>query len=177
MPFAIPENVAKDFGLLAGEEIAEFGSSIGPYALICAKIVGPSGKVYAIDVQKDLLEHLRHDAERQGLKNIDYIWGDIEEIGGAKLKDNLVDVVLMASVFFQLEDKNGAISEAKRLLRPGGRLILVDWTDSFGGLGPRPEAVFSTETADSLLTTNGFAKIKSFTAGDHHYGLIFKKIA
>lgn len=177
MSFAIPENVAKEFGLMSGEEIAEFGSGIGTYALACAKIVGPAGRVYAIDVQKDLLEHLRHDAEREGIKNIEYIWGDIEEIGGTKLKDSLVDLVLMASVFFQLADRPVAIREAKRLLRSGGRVVLIDWSDSFGGLGPRPEDVLSPEEAEKLFVNEGFSKVKSFGAGDHHYGVIFKKLA
>ncbi|MFA6416295.1 MAG: methyltransferase domain-containing protein [Candidatus Paceibacterota bacterium] len=175
MSFAVPEDVAKEFGLMSGEEVAEFGTGIGAYTLACAKIVGGSGKIYAIDVQKDLLERLRNDAKNLGITNIEYIWGDIEEVGGTKLKDHLVDVVLMASVFFQLADKLGAVKEAQRLLRSGGRIVFIDWSDSFGGLGPKPEDVFGSDTAENLFTTNGFKKVKSFQAGDHHYGLIFQK--
>lgn len=177
MSFVNPELVAREFGLLPGEEVAEFGSGIGAYALACAKIVQAGGKIYAVDVQKDLLEHLRHDAERSGIKNIEYVWGDIEELGGTKLKNDLVDAVLIANVFFQLTDKVGAINEAKRLLRSGGRVILIDWSDSYGGLGPKAEAVLSPEEAENLFTASGFQKLKSFVAGDHHYGLIFKKIS
>lgn len=179
MSFADPESIVANFGLVAGQEIADFGSGIGPYALACAKIVGQTGKVYAVDIQKDILERLKNDAQKLGLNNVEIIWGDIESAGGVKLKDESLDAIILANALFQAEDKVGVVKEMHRLLRTRGRVFLIDWRDSFGGLGPKPTDVLVPEKAEELFSTNGFEKINSsageFSAGDHHYGLIFSK--
>lgn len=161
---------------MSGEEVVEFGSGIGAFTLACARIIGASGKIYAVDIQKNLLERLRNEAKTFGVTNVEYIWGDIEELGGVKIKENSVDVVIIVNTLFQLIDKTNTIMEAKRLLRSGGRIIIVDWTDSFGGLGPKPTEIFSAKLAEELLISSGFKKIKEFSAGNYHYGLIFQKI-
>ena len=61
-------------------------------------------------------------------------------------------------------------------LRKKGRILFVDWSDSFGGIGPRPEDIVSEENAKTLFEDAGFKLDSSFDAGAHHYGLIFKKI-
>lgn len=68
------------------------------------------------------------------------------------------------------------VREAKRVLRPGGRALVIDWTDSFGGLGPKPEMVFRKEKAGEMFEKNGFHLDREILAGVHHYGLIYKKL-
>ena len=68
------------------------------------------------------------------------------------------------------------MAEAKRILRSNGRLAVIDWSESFGGLGPQKGDVVKKETAIQLAKTAGFALQKEFEAGAHHYGLIFKPV-
>lgn len=173
--FSKPHENIKELALKEGVSVADFGAGSGFYTLALAEELNNTGKVYAIDVMEEQLAKLSNEASRRGLENIQSIWGDIERLGGTKLKDLSVDVVLITNVFFQLEDKEGTLKEAFRVISPGGKLLLVDWFESFGGMGPSPEHIVSEKEAVSLCENSGFNLIKKIDGGAHHYGLIFQK--
>ena len=80
--FSDPENNIQQFALEPGMSVADLGSGAGFYALAAAKAVqNGNGKVYAIDVQKELLDRTAHEASQRGLSNVQIVWGD--EIGRA----------------------------------------------------------------------------------------------
>lgn len=174
--FSDPVKNVEQCGIQAGMEIADFGSGSGHYSLAAAKALISTGRIYAIDIQQELLTKLKNTATREGIYNVEVIWGDIEKINGTKLKDNTIDLVFLSNILFQVDDKEGVIKEAKRVLRAGGRALVIDWTDSFGGLGPKPESVFRKDMAVSLFEKNGFHLDREILAGAHHYGLIYKKL-
>lgn len=173
--FSNPTRNIQQLGLIRGMHIVDLGAGSGFYSMSLAEEVGDNGRVYAIDVQKDLLQKIKNEAKVRGASNLEIIWGNVEKIGGTKMKDDSVDVVVIANMLFQAEDKNGVCAEAKRILKVGGRALVVDWLDSFGGLGPTKENVFLLSSAKDIFQKNGFVFDKEFDAGDHHYGLIFKK--
>lgn len=173
--FSDPAKNIEQFGLLRGMHVADFGSGSGFYTIAAAKSVGDGGRVYAIDIQKELLHKIKNEANIEHIFNIEIIWGDIEKIGGTKLRNSSVDAVIASNIFFQVESKDTLCLEAKRILKKGGKILVVDWTDSFGGLGPRQSDVFSMLSARELFQKNDFVFDKEFNAGEHHYGLIFKK--
>jgi len=157
-------------------EIADLGSGSGAYSLATAKALVSTGKVYAIDINKDLLNKLRNEGVKKGLYNIEVIWGDIDKFGGTKLRDYSVDMALLCNILFQLENKSEVVKEIKRILKPGGRVLVVDWSDSFGGLGPKPQAIVRRDVALEMFEKNGFHLDREISAGSHHYGLILKKL-
>jgi ubiquinone/menaquinone biosynthesis C-methylase UbiE len=157
--------------------VADFGAGSGHYALEMAQLLNGEGHVYAIDVQKDLLTRLRNETHKRGYKNVEIIWGDLERPGASKLADSLVDLVLMSNILFQLEIKEPPVEEAWRILKPHGRLVVIDWSESFGGLGPIKKHVFKKDDAVQLIPAHGFRFAEEFEAGAHHYGIIFEKIA
>jgi len=172
--FSNPEKVVDQLGLLPTMHVADLGAGIGTYSLKIAKAV-LAGKVYAVDVQKDLLVKLKNSANQAKLTNVEIIAGDIEHLSGTHLKESSVDMAVAANVVFQLSNKKSFVQEVKRILKKGGRVLLVDWSDSFGGIGPQPEHVFTEHKAKELFQAEGFAFERKISAGDHHYGLIFKK--
>lgn len=174
--FSDPKKNIEQCGIQAGMEIADFGSGSGHYSLEAGRALISTGRVYAIDIQQELLTKLKNTASREGVYNIEVIWGDIEKLNGTKLKDNSIDLVLLSNILFQVDDKEGVVREAKRVLRPGGRVLVIDWTDSFDGLGPKPEVVFRKEKASEMFEKNGFHLDREILAGVHHYGLIYKKL-
>ncbi len=174
--FSDPVKNIESLGIQAGQEIADFGSGSGHYALAVAKALMSTGRVYAIDVNKDLLTKLKNNATREGLYNVEVIWGDIEKPIGTKLRDGSVDIVILSNILFQLDDKNGLINEAKRVLKQGGRVLVVEWADSFGGIGPTPKTVVSKDKAKALFENSGFHMDREIDAGSHHYGFIYKKL-
>lgn len=173
--FSNPRANVGDFGLIPGMTVADFGAGIGTYALEMARLVGDGGKIYAIDVQKDLLDRLAAEAKSQHLFNLEVIWGNVEKPGGTKLKDSAVSVAVLANVLFQADAKYSLVLEAKRILKPGGRVIVIEWSGSFGGIGPRADQVLSPEEAKKIFAEAGLSFQSGFAAGEHHYGLIFVK--
>lgn len=174
--FSNPKDNIKQLQLTGGMLVADFGSGSGHYVISASEKVGDNGRVYAIDIQKSLLQKVKNLAEKENKHNIDILWGDIEQLGGTKLANNSIDAVIIANTFFQVENKHNIIAEARRVLKQNGRLMLVDWTDSFGGMGPAPENIVTESEAKNIFTENDFEFINRFDAGKHHYGLIFKKI-
>lgn len=174
--FSDPVKNIEQCSIQAGMEIADFGSGSGAYTLASSKALISTGKVYAIDINKDLLNKVKNEGVKQGLYNIEVIWGDIEKPNGTKLRDFSVDMVLVCNVLFQVENREVLIKEVRRVLKPGGRVLVIDWTDSFGGLGPKPQMILKMTSAVDIFQKNGFHLDREISAGAHHYGLIFKKL-
>jgi len=175
MAFVNPQESVARLGLREGMVVADFGTGTGAYALACGSRVGTSGKVYAIDINKDLFPPLREKAQNEGIYNIEAIWGDVEEEGGTGLMTGLCDAVIISNILFQAEYKDVLTGEVNRVLKHGGRAFVVDWTDSHGHLGPTPEMVFNKDMAHELFSRHGFREITNFETGDHHYAIIFEK--
>lgn len=171
--FSSPHENILQLGLREGMKVADFGAGSGHYSRAAAAIVGHSGKVYSIDVQEDVLKHLKLNTHERHARVIDAIWGDIEKPGGTHLRDASLDAVILANTFFQVENRFGLLSEMKRILKSGGKLLMVDWAGSYGGMGPAPDKVVSERDAEAFFINGGFHKVKSFRAGPHHYGLLF----
>jgi ubiquinone/menaquinone biosynthesis C-methylase UbiE len=173
--FSNPQNNIDQFGVEVGEKVVDIGAGSGFYAIALATAVGRTGKVFAIEIQKDLLERLRNNAYKAGLFNIEAIWGDVERIGGTKLQDNFVSKIVVANILFQISDKASFVKEVRRVLRPSGKLLVIDWADSFGGTGPQTTDVVAKETARKIFSEAGFDFEREIEAGDHHYGLVFRR--
>lgn len=173
--FVIPTAVVSHFHLRPGDVVADFGAGSGYFTEALASAVGPTGTVYAVEVQKPLVEKIGALAHGKGLQQVQVLWGDIESFEGTKIVTNELDAVVLINTFFQCEDKPGTLAEIVRTLRAGGKLYIVDWSESFGGLGPQPNQVITAAAATAAAETAGFIPETSFPAGDHHYGIGFRK--
>lgn len=172
--FSNPQVIVGQLGLLPGMQIADLGAGSGHYTLAAAPLIG-GGHVHAVDVQKDLLDKLLAEARHRGLVNVDILWGDLEKLGGTHLKDHSVDYVFVANILFQIEDKGTFVKEVSRITKVGGKVLVVDWADSFGGAGPHADTVVTEPMARQLFEKAGFTEDGFLSVGSHHYGLIFKK--
>lgn len=171
--FADPKSTVLQMGLHEGMKVGDLGAGSGHYTLAAAAIVGSTGRVYAVDVQEELLAPLQREAAARKLRNIETVWGDIERSGGTLLRDHALDAVILSNTLFQLDDPKAAIKEIKRILKPGGKLLLVDWAGDYAGMGPSKERIVTEHAAEELFITGGFHKAKSFRAGPHHYSVVF----
>jgi ubiquinone/menaquinone biosynthesis C-methylase UbiE len=174
MAFSDPQRILEQVGLSEGSTVADFGAGGGAYTLAAARRVGDAGRVYAIDIQGGLPERIKGLAYGEGFTTVEVIQGDVERIGGSKLGDASMDVVIIANMLFQAEDKETVLREAVRVVRPKGRILVVDWKDAFGGLGPHPDTVLSETEAKKLCANVGLVVEKHIQAGDHHYGLVLR---
>ena len=173
--FMVPDAVVSHFHIKDGDVVADFGTGSGHFLKALAIRVGV-GKVYACEIQKALVEKISDQVRATGLHNVFPLWCDLEEPDGLKIKSGDLDVGILVNTLFQLEDKATAVKEMGRTIRSGGRLMLIDWTDSFGGLGPQQDQVIVAKEATALCESLGFVLEQDFPAGGHHYGLAFRKL-
>lgn len=157
--------------------VADFGAGSGAYVHAIAQALQGEGKVFAVDVQRDLLRRIHNDALRAHHKNVHIIWGDLERPGASKLAVGAVDLVLISNLLFQVEDKQAVVREAYRILVPGGRVAVIDWSGSHGGMGPQKADVVTREDGLVILAREGFTDAQSFPAGAHHWGVLATKPA
>ena len=155
--FIAPEAVVKNLDILPGMKVADFGAGAGFYTLVLAERVGASGKVWALDIRKEMLEVIRSKARQ------------------ARLKENSTDLVLISNLLFQVQDKKVLAEETSRILKPGGRVVLVEWDEEEKPLGPPLRQRVNRKAAEDIFLKTGFHFEKEFDAGENHYGLILKK--
>ncbi len=170
--FSDPTVNLSKFGLSDGMKVVDLGAGSGFYTIESARKVGPSGHVYAVDIQKDILERIRTAGATQGLRNIEVVWANAEKIGGTKLREGIADRVIASNILFQIEKPEEFALEIKRLLKPKGKVLVIDWN---AGSPMSPKEVFSSSKAQLLFEKAGFKLEQSFMAGDHHYGLVLTK--
>ena len=115
-PFAMGE-------LTAGERVVDIGSGGGIDSLVAARMVGPGGKVIGIDMTPEMLEKARAAAAESGFDNVEFHEAYMEELSVA---DSWADVVISNGVLNLTPDKQKALAEMFRILRPGGRLQIAD---------------------------------------------------
>lgn len=168
------EKVISQLDVKSDMTIADFGAGHGFFSIAFAKKVGPSGLVFSIDILPQALEAIRSKAKLEGLFNIKIVRGNLEKPGGSTLENESCDLVFIASVLFQAQNKPSLINEAHRVLKKGGGLAVIEWKP-YIPLGPQKERRLSEEELKQLMAANNFGDPKPIDVGSHHYGFVFKK--
>ena len=180
--FLNPDSIINEFDLREGMSVADFGSGAGYFTILVAERVGKEGKVYALDIMESALDSVRAKARAVGLENVEIVRTNLEVLGSSGLADQSQDIVLLANILFQSDKKSEIIREARRVLKDGGSLIIIDWKKGAGampdgrqGFGP-PDSLRTDEMAmRSLAVGEGLVFERSFNAGQFHFGEIFRK--
>lgn len=170
--FINPLKLLPYFGISEGMQVADFGSGTGYFSILTAKKVGSSGKVSAIDVQESALEAVRSRARLENIFNLQTIRANLEIPKSTRLASNSQDRVYIHNVLFQSEKKEIILQEAFRILKSGGKIILIDWLPEKYPSDPTQVKLMSKVEAKNLLEKMGFELESDFVAGAYHYGLI-----
>lgn len=155
-------------------KVADFGAGPGHYATLASDLVGEHGEVYLIDIQRELLTKAK-TLDSTHRPNLRFICCDLEGPEGTGIRDGYLDAVIISNLLFQLDDKAACAREAFKILKGGGRIMLIDWSDSWGGIGPHPDHVVTASAAQPIFEEKGFSAKRDFDAGEHHWGLVLEK--
>jgi ubiquinone/menaquinone biosynthesis C-methylase UbiE len=170
-----PKKVVDNWDIRPEMMVADFGCGSGHYSLEVARRIGGEGIIYALDIQPSVLSALKSRASLEHLANLETRRVDLEVERGTQLADEILDLVVLSNVLFQVEDKEAVIREALRVLKRGGKAALVEWEISDSPMGPPRESRISRKEAELLFKRIGFSIEKEFEASDFHYGIVFKK--
>jgi ubiquinone/menaquinone biosynthesis C-methylase UbiE len=171
--FLNPKEILNQLDLKKEMTAADFGSGSGGWAIPLAKIL-KDGKVYAIDILEEPLSALKNKSEIEGIDNIETIRSDVESKENLKLKDGVLDLVLMTNLLFEVKNKKRVIGEAKRVIKKGGKILVIDWLEKTA-LGPEGKRT-STEEIKNLAKELDLKIEKELKAGPYHWGIILTKI-
>lgn len=164
--FLNPNEVLKEVKLRKNMTAVDFGCGSGGWVIPLAKEL-EEGKVIAVDILEEPLSALKARAKLEKISNIEFILADIEK--GTDIFDKSADLVLMTNLLFQCEDKKKVLEEGKRVLRTGGKILIVDWNLD-APLGPK-EGRVSPEEVKKIAQDIGLKLKKEFKASSYHYGL------
>lgn len=166
-----PDEILARIGLRRGMCVADIGAGTGYFAIPIARAVGESGRVYAVDFQPEMLNFLREKRTQPDAPgNIDPI---VAEAAHTRLPDESCDLVFLANVWHELDDRQAALREFARILAPGGRLALIDWRhDASPPPGPLSEHRISMRTTVCTLEQDGWELHHYGAAGPYSYLLI-----
>lgn len=169
-------NILKNMlGLSVGDMVGDLGAGGGLFTVQAARLVGDQGQVYAVDILKTALSDIDSRARMSGLHNIKTVWSNLEVVGACKINPASLDYVLLVNVLFQSKKHLEIISEAARLIKSGGKMLIIDWDETKSAFAPNNELRVSPDRLIALSQGLGFSLDQQFKAGQYHFGLIFTK--
>jgi predicted methyltransferase len=119
-----PDEVIRTMGLGDGDVVADLGCGTGYFARRMARAVAPSGRVYAVDIQPEMLRLLRERAKGEGLTNVEPVLGENDD---PKLPSQSLDWILLVDVYHELQQPKAILAELSESLKPDGKVALLEY--------------------------------------------------
>jgi predicted methyltransferase len=139
-----PDEIMDALGIADGASVADIGPGAGWFTIRLARRVGPNGRVYATDVQPQMLEAVRRRVAREGLLNVETRLGSDSD---PKLPLRSLDAALVVDTYPEVEDRVTFLRNLAAALKPAGRIGIVNYKPGRGGPGPSPEEGARVESA------------------------------
>ncbi|MFN7981676.1 MAG: methyltransferase domain-containing protein [Vicinamibacterales bacterium] len=139
--------------LATGSTVADVGAGSGYMTVKMAKRVGPTGKVYANDIQPQMLSMLRQRLDREKLANVDLVLGTFDD---PRLPANAIDLILMVDVYHEFSEPQRMLRRMHEALHPGGRLVLLEYRKEDPSIPIRPDHKMSVAEAKMEVEAEGY---------------------
>lgn len=158
--------------LKPGMTIADIGAGTGYMTLRIARRVAPSGRVYGVDIQPEMIRRLEANAARAGLTDIQPVLGDAKN---PKLPDNAIDLALMVDVYHELAEPQAMLRALRVALKPEGRLVLVEYRKEDPAIPIRPDHEMTVAEAKLEVEAEGYRLSRVVETLPRQHILIFTK--
>jgi ubiquinone/menaquinone biosynthesis C-methylase UbiE len=165
-----PDEVMKALALRPGEVVADIGSGPGYFTLRFARAVGETGRVYAVDVSPDMILALDHRLRDEGIRNVVPV---LAEPNDPLLPDASVDRFVIVDTWHHIEDRPAYLAVLKRMLKPGGQVVHIDFQKRDLPIGPPLEMKVSREDLVQQMGDAGFKLSAEHTFLPYQYFLVF----
>lgn len=168
----LPETALDKIGLRPGMAVADVGAGSGYFTVRLAKRVGPAGKVYAVDVQPEMMAILRRRLAEEKLTTVQTILGTAAD---PKLPKNSVDLILMVDVYHEFSQPQNMLRRMKEALKSDGRLVLLEYRKEDPHIPIRSEHKMSVAEAKAEVEAEGYKLEKVLKDLPRQHILIFRK--
>jgi len=149
-----PDQIMDALAIADGSTVADIGAGAGWFTIRLARRVGPNGKVYAQDVQRQMLDAIRRRVAREGLQNVETRLG---EGSSPNLPNASLDAVLVVDVYPEVDDRVSFLRNLAVALKPGGRIGIVNYRPGRGG--PGPDVRIESDSVQADVRTAGLRVI------------------
>lgn len=167
-----PEKLLRELGLGEGMTIADIGCGPGFFTIPAAQIVGPTGVTLAADIQGEMLSAVRSRALEHGLTNVRIVKTNDREI---PIPPGTCDFALLAFTLHEIEHRASFLHRAARALKPGGRLIALEWDKAEGPVGPPQEDRISPDELMADAQAAGLRMVDERSLSDDQYLRVFER--
>jgi len=161
-----PEDILVEAGVRSGSTFVDLGCGQGFFALPAARLVGDEGMVYGLDADSEAIRRLKERAAKEKLRNLNLKAGMAED---TIFCDSCADVVFFGIVLHDFNDPSKVLSNAKRMLKPTGRLVDLDWRKEPMQVGPPLQIRFDEKKASHLIESADFEIDEIKKEGLYHY--------
>jgi len=169
-----PEAMLDALKIPPGATVADVGAGVGYHSIRLARRVGPKGTVLAADVQPEMIRMLKDNAREAGVKNIRPV---LCTQADTKLPDGKVDLILMVDVYHECTEPDVVLQGMRKALKPGGRLVLVEFRGEDPDVPIRPEHKMTLAQVRKEVEPQGFAFKESLEFLPWQHVVIFEKPA
>jgi SAM-dependent methyltransferase len=169
-----PDAMLDALKIAAGATVADVGAGVGYTSLKLARRVGPTGTVYATDVQPEMLRMLGENSRAAGIKNVKPIRCTSTD---PKLPEGRLDLVLMVDVYHECSEPEATLQGLRKALKPGGRLVLVEFRAEDPEVPIKPEHKMTLAQVRRELEPQGFTFKESLEFLPWQHIIIFEKPA
>ena len=165
-----PDRFLARLGVRAGATVADLGAGPGFFTVPLASLVGEEGRVYALDVSPQMTAVLRRRlADLGGLAQVQVLEGGE---GALPIPDYACDLALLAFVLHELPDAPGFLAEVRRILAPGGRLVVLEWIPQAEPMGPPLHERLPAAESEAILVRAGLQVVERGEVNASNYYLI-----
>jgi ubiquinone/menaquinone biosynthesis C-methylase UbiE len=165
-----PDEVVRALALREGEVVADIGSGTGYFTVRFAREVGESGRVYAVDVSPDMIRHLNHRLRDEGIRNVFTVLADPDD---PLLPRGSVDRFIVVNTWHHIGDQAGYLEKMKRMLRPGGQVVHIDFRKSDTPVGPPIGEKIARDDLVAQMEAAGFHLAAEHDMLPYQYFLVF----
>lgn len=169
-----PEAMLDALKIPKGASVADVGAGAGYHSMRMARRVGPKGTVYAVDIQPEMIRMLKLNARRARLTNIKPVLATQTD---SKLPDAQIDLILMVDVYHECSEPDKTLQGLRKALKPGGRLVLVEFRGEDPGVPIKPEHKMTLKQVRLEVEPQGFAFKDSLEFLPWQHVIIFEKPA